>query len=221
MSTQDRRDRERESRRQTIIDAAEKLFFSKGLQATMDDIAAEADVAKGTIYLHFSCKEELYVLLMCKGLDMLRDLFKSVIAQGGSVVETVQRVGLVFIRFHDEHPDFFHLIHDVSHAIPEVQVSPHVLASLHESSSALWTLLAEVLQRGIDQGVFRNDISAFEMAIILWTSSSGMLRQIDAMRMPSLWRSTPSQYSMRLLDFNRLLTLMGSIVLKGLEKPPE
>jgi AcrR family transcriptional regulator len=58
-----KRKRERrppEVRREQILDAAARVFTDKGTSvATVDDIAAVAGVAKGTIYLYFDSKEQL------------------------------------------------------------------------------------------------------------------------------------------------------------------
>ena len=52
MGIAERREREREQRRNTILDAAETVFFSKGINlATMDEVAEEAELSKGTLYL--------------------------------------------------------------------------------------------------------------------------------------------------------------------------
>ncbi len=61
MSTADRREREKEKRRNDIIDVAEKLIFSKGYEnVTMDDIARETELARGTLYLYFKNKDGAY-----------------------------------------------------------------------------------------------------------------------------------------------------------------
>ena len=53
-----------EVRREEIMDAAQRLFLKHGVGSTsIDDIAAGADVAKGTIYLHFPSKQELLIAL--------------------------------------------------------------------------------------------------------------------------------------------------------------
>ncbi len=50
-----------EFRRSEILSAATKVFGSKGFEGTrMDDIAAEADLAKGTVYVYFQSKDEIY-----------------------------------------------------------------------------------------------------------------------------------------------------------------
>jgi AcrR family transcriptional regulator len=61
---------------QRIIDAAAKLFAERHYhEVRMDDIAAKASVAKGTIYLHFKDKDDLYRALT---LDSLRKLIESI-----------------------------------------------------------------------------------------------------------------------------------------------
>ncbi|MGH2769324.1 MAG: TetR/AcrR family transcriptional regulator, partial [Actinomycetota bacterium] len=53
-----------EDRRREILDAAVSVFGAKGLVvATMDDIARQAGVAKGTLYLYFETKEHLLASL--------------------------------------------------------------------------------------------------------------------------------------------------------------
>jgi AcrR family transcriptional regulator len=53
-----------EVRREEIMDAAQRLFLKQGVASTtIDDVAAGADIAKGTIYLHFHSKQELLIAL--------------------------------------------------------------------------------------------------------------------------------------------------------------
>jgi AcrR family transcriptional regulator len=53
-----------EVRREEILDAAQLLFLKQGVASTtIDDVAAGADIAKGTIYLHFPSKQELLIAL--------------------------------------------------------------------------------------------------------------------------------------------------------------
>lgn len=55
-----RRERKKRETRKRIVEAATRLFGEQGFDApTVDEIAAEADVAKGTIYNYFEAKEEL------------------------------------------------------------------------------------------------------------------------------------------------------------------
>jgi AcrR family transcriptional regulator len=74
MGTPERRERERQRRRQEILDAAKKVFSRRGFKgATMEDIASEAELSTGTLYLYFKSKDELYFSLNMKILQFLND----------------------------------------------------------------------------------------------------------------------------------------------------
>jgi AcrR family transcriptional regulator len=60
MGIQERKERERGRRRQQIMIAAKRVFSFKGFnKATMEDIASEAELSPGTLYLYFKNKDEL------------------------------------------------------------------------------------------------------------------------------------------------------------------
>ena len=60
MSIQDRREREKEQRRNDILKAAEKLFLSREYDnVSMNDIAREAGISKGTLHYYYPSKDEL------------------------------------------------------------------------------------------------------------------------------------------------------------------
>ena len=72
MGIQERKEREGERRRQQIIVAARRVFSVKGFnKATMEDIAGEAELSPGTIYLYFKNKDELYASLSLRILQYL------------------------------------------------------------------------------------------------------------------------------------------------------
>ena len=72
MGIQERKEREKERRRQQIMVAAKRVFTEKGFSsATMEDIAAKAELSAGTLYLYFKSKDELYASLSLRVLQYL------------------------------------------------------------------------------------------------------------------------------------------------------
>lgn len=60
-------ERKKEEKRKSMLDAAEKIVAEKGMEKmTMDQVAKEADVAKGTLYLYFKNKESLLAAINAK-----------------------------------------------------------------------------------------------------------------------------------------------------------
>lgn len=88
---------ESKSKKEDIYFAAAKIFAEKGYgETSLDEIALTAKVAKGTIFYHFSGKEELYSLLIEKGVTLLTEKINAITSQNISAKEKLDEV----IDFH-------------------------------------------------------------------------------------------------------------------------
>ncbi len=73
LSYKNLKEKEKEKRREYIIDAAEKLFLDKGYEnVPMSDIAEEVGVNRATLYLYFKNKDTLYFAVLLRGLNLMR-----------------------------------------------------------------------------------------------------------------------------------------------------
>lgn len=108
MGVAERRQREREERRVVILDAAERVFLSKGVAvATMEEIAQQAEVSKGALYLYFKSKDELYLSIVTRSLRELVDRLERAAAAPGSGLERYRRLLHTHAGFALEEPDRF------------------------------------------------------------------------------------------------------------------
>lgn len=74
MNPQERKRQEREARRHRIQDAARPVFFERGFARTsIEDIAKQAQLSVGAIYLYFKSKEDLYLSILQRSLLGLAD----------------------------------------------------------------------------------------------------------------------------------------------------
>ena len=110
MGIQERKEREKEARREEILAAAETVFFEKGLTgSTVDDIAAEAELSKGTIYLYFRSKEDLYLAVTNRGIDIMQEMFERAIGTGENPIKLVSNLGDAYNAFFQKHQDYFRM----------------------------------------------------------------------------------------------------------------
>jgi AcrR family transcriptional regulator len=111
MGTAERRVREAEERRKAILAAARKVFWEKGYsRSTMPQIAAQAELAPGTLYLYFPSKDALYVELLMEGYDLLGPRLGAAARQGGDPAELGGRLIDVFFAFARECPEYFDIL---------------------------------------------------------------------------------------------------------------
>lgn len=87
----DRRARDPEQTRESILDAALNIFSRKGYHDTrLDEIATESHTSKGSIYFHFPNKERLFLALVDQFADLLERRVTEAIAQHGKGMTRVQ-----------------------------------------------------------------------------------------------------------------------------------
>jgi AcrR family transcriptional regulator len=100
-----------------IIDAAIQLFAERPYhEVRMDDIAERAKVAKGTLYLHFKDKDDLYRALMLEGLNGLAARMEECSRGPGSPAEKLLELNREAIRYLERNHCFLELFQRVEYA---------------------------------------------------------------------------------------------------------
>jgi AcrR family transcriptional regulator len=179
MGIAERREREKEQRRNDIIDAAEIEFFAKGLSnATMDGVAERAELSKGTIYLYFKSKEDLYLAIIRRGLVMLQDRFVAASEAHETGIDKVEAIGRAFIEFCKSNPDHFHAMLFFESAGFDHDVESGYAAECYTESNAALEITAQAVQVGIDDGTMRPDLDPIKTAMTLYGVSVGLLQTI-------------------------------------------
>lgn len=106
MSTAARREREKQQRKMSIIDAAEKLFFSKGYDnVSMNDIAQEVELNRATIYLYFENKEALCFAVILRGVRLLNQMVKTRV-KTTTYSQKIDVFGNTFYQFFNLYPQY-------------------------------------------------------------------------------------------------------------------
>ena len=177
MGTAERKEREKEFRRTEIINAAEKVLFSKGFEkSTMDDIAKKAELGKGTLYLYFDKKEDIFAEICNRGMNILNDMFFEYVKNQKNGLEKVARIGEAFIKFYKEHQDYYQvfLYLDNKKLNPNVTNENVNLANMPKKDGM--ELFFSVIAEGQQDGSIRKDIDPVKTAFLLWAEASGVLQ---------------------------------------------
>jgi len=99
------------SKRERILAAGLRLFAYEPYQAvTMDRVAEAAGVAKGTLYLYFQSKEDLYLEILSDGLETIARAYNSTVDPKSSVTERLRHAVTVTIQFYDQRRDLLRLM---------------------------------------------------------------------------------------------------------------
>ena len=110
-----RKENEKEQRRKEIIKSAEKLFISRGFDdTTMDDIALEAALSKGTLYNYFKSKEDLYLIVAAQSIKKLNDIIEREVSTIDTGIDKVFSIGYSYLEFSQEFPNNLKIINDIN-----------------------------------------------------------------------------------------------------------
>jgi AcrR family transcriptional regulator len=93
-----------------ILEAARRVFGEKGYErATIDDIARAAGVAKGTVYLYYRSKRDVYWEALRQGLVELRDDTVRRVNAAGTLEDKVRAFITSKLEYFETHKDFFRI----------------------------------------------------------------------------------------------------------------
>jgi AcrR family transcriptional regulator len=187
MGIQERKERERERRRQQIIVAAKKVFSQKGFnKATMDDIASEAELSPGTLYLYFKNKEELYASLSLRILQYLHIRVEHVKDDQG--LDPEQKLDAMIEAMYDVYEfdplviiNMFHL--QSSDTLKNL--STQLLTEIKDLSRRSIGGMAQIFEEGIQAGVFidKHPVALSDIfwslfsGVVLWTNSKKIINE--------------------------------------------
>lgn len=147
--------RRKEARPSELTAAALDLFVEKGFAAArLDEVAARAGVSKGTLYLYFDSKEELFKAVIREGmLPLLAEGEELVATMPGPASELFKAIVMRWWEMVGENPigGIPKLIFAEARNFPEI--ARFYAEEVIERGKRL---LAAVLQRGIDSGEFRS-----------------------------------------------------------------
>ena len=163
-------------REQRILDAAAQLFGRRPYhEVRMDDIAAQAGVAKGTLYLRFKTKEDLYLALVVNGMERLFEEVRQKVAGPGTPEERLLVFVREVVRFFDCSPYVLDLIQRMEASGSGVEQVP----ALREKRAAFLGLLTEILREFNASGRFAEvDPELGALALV------GMTRELLRFRPP-------------------------------------
>lgn len=180
MGITERKEREKQQRREEIVSAAEKVFFSKGFdQSTMDDIADRAELSKGTLYLYFKSKEQLHMEVARKAIILLSSWTSVAAEKGTNALEKLRQMGRATIEFYRTYPDQMKSIIALTGMKSGTLglSSEDVQGILFEVSSV--GMVKQLVEQGVKDELIRSDIPPLLIAHTLWMQVIGVIQFVS------------------------------------------
>jgi len=171
-----------EIRRRDILAAAIKVFGKKGFADTsVDDVAAAAKIAKGTLYLYFRSKEDIYTTAVQQAIREIQALIAERVTASRGVREKLAVAISIRLEFWIDHQSLYRLLLTVGREQKHRRQTNNSLRVGHAGFVA-------ILQEGIAAG----ELAPQELDDIAWAILD-MIRGCNERRLDHLTNNTPQQ----------------------------
>ena len=139
---------------QQIIEAAVRVFARKGYyNSRVSDIAREAGVAAGTIYLYFKTKDDILVTLFRNKMAAFVGALRKAIADEPDAASKVRRLVALHFRMLEESPELAEVVQ-----VELRQGQKFFRGASSQEIGAYFALIGSVLEEGLAEGRFRSSL---------------------------------------------------------------
>jgi AcrR family transcriptional regulator len=148
-----------------IISVATEEFAENGLSgARVDQIADKTKTSKRMIYYYFGSKEALYRATLQQAYNGIRTHEHQTHLKELPPVDALRSLVEITFDYDEAHPSFVRLI-----AVENIHYAQHLkdLPAIRDINASAIETVEEILQRGRNQGLFRSDVSAFDVHMLI------------------------------------------------------
>ncbi len=176
MGLEERRKRERDNRRNAILKAARRLFFEKGFKSvTVESIARKAELSKGSIYLYFNSKEEIYTQILLTDIERFHQHFNDLLTNPTSAADALLRFARIYADLFLNDRELFrilmtYMLHTNDMNLPE-ELNNHIIKSTNRNIS----IIEEIFRYGVQRGEFHPTINVRLNRNAIWGLLNGII----------------------------------------------
>ena len=176
MGLEERRKREKENRKNAILKAARKLFFEKGFEpVTVESIARKAELSKGSIYLYFNSKEEIYTQILLSDIDKFHDRISDLLQNPSSASEALMRLANIYVDFFLNDRELFRILmtfmlHTADMNLP-ADLNDHIVKTTNKTIS----IIEQVFKYGVERGEFPATLNLRQNRNAVWGMLNGII----------------------------------------------
>jgi AcrR family transcriptional regulator len=176
MSTAKRRQRERAQRRESILDAAEVVFYRKGYGPTrVEDVARQAQLSKGALYQYFASKDELLLAVTVRWRSELIERARQRLEHPASGAEHLRQIMELINDWLSQPPERFHLMMGVLAAHTHFDRETAVYQEAKQRGEELMRLIVEAIIRGQQDCSICRELKPLHLLLHFWGGVIGML----------------------------------------------
>jgi AcrR family transcriptional regulator len=171
-----KKEKGKENRRNIILKAARRLFFDRGFKAvTVDNIAEKAEVSKGSIYLCFESKEEIYTQILIADNIALHERIRNFSSIEASASQLLQEFARIYVTYFLNDKELFRILMTFMMQTGQMHLTGKQSTELIRSTNENIKPISEIIQKGMASGEFSPITNVRQMQNAIWGMLNGVI----------------------------------------------
>ena len=162
--------------RETILCAAEKIFYEKGFNATtIDDLSNAANYSRRTIYTYFKNKEDILYNVILKGLKSLHGEITLILQSNGEFISQYFEICQAMTNYQRQYPHSFDSVNNMKNSDINFNELPKTIVDILSIGTQINLLLENYLQSAQQKGYIQSHLNPKQTVYILWANLSSII----------------------------------------------
>jgi AcrR family transcriptional regulator len=205
----ERRGKEKDSRKKLILKSARTLFFKKGFNnVTVDEIAKSSELGKGSIYLYFNSKEEIYAQILLNDIEDFNQQVFVLLNKKKIAADLLVEFSEIYVDFFFNDGELFRILMTYMLQPAKMNLTEKLNSQILTANARSIDVIGKILQLGVSSNEFPANINLKQNQNAIWGLLNGII---------SLYIFSGLQIKRR-ERINSTIKLALEVFIKGLKK---
>jgi AcrR family transcriptional regulator len=205
----ERRGKEKDSRKKLILKSARTLFFKKGFNnVTVDEIAKSSELGKGSIYLYFNSKEEIYAQILLNDIEGFNQQVFVLLNKKKIAADLLVEFSEIYVDFFFNDGELFRILMTYMLQPAKMNLTEKLNSQILTANARSIDVIGKILQLGVSSNEFPANINLKQNQNAIWGLLNGII---------SLYIFSGLQIKRR-ERINSTIKLALEVFIKGLKK---
>ena len=176
MGILERRGKEKDSRKKLILKSARTLFFKKGFNnVTVDEIAKSSELGKGSIYLYFNSKEEIYAQILLNDIEDFNQQVYVLLNKKKIAADLLVEFSNIYVDFFFNDGELFRILMTYMLQPAKMNLTEKLNSQILTANARSIDVIGKILKLGVSSKEFSANINLKQNQNAIWGLLNGII----------------------------------------------
>ena len=176
MGLLERRGKEKDGRRKLILKSARSLFLEKGFNnVTVDEIAKFSELGKGSIYLYFNSKEEIYAQVLLNDIEKFNQQTSGLFNKKKSAADLLVEFSYAYADFFLNDSELFRILMIYMLQPDQMNLSEELNPQIIKANNKSIDVFGKILELGLESKELPANINSKQNQYAIWGLLNGII----------------------------------------------